>query len=145
MDIDGLLNGRESEQPVAKATEDALSHLAVGRSVIVHSFRKQGSLGASDMPCRIAEILGNALGRVLAACAPEGKLRRVCIAGGDTASYVARAIGIDCLEMIAPFTRGAPLCRLHSQRPEIDGLEAVFKAGQVGRPDLFVKLAQGAG
>ena len=57
---------------------------------------------------------------------------------------MARAIGVDSLEMIAPFTRGAPLCRLHSQRPEIEGLEAVFKAGQVGGPDLFVKLVEGA-
>jgi uncharacterized protein YgbK (DUF1537 family) len=141
IDSERLLGGRDLEQPIAEASEQAMLHLAAGRSVIVHTH--PGSPRVINAETQTAEILGTALGRVLAACASQRRLRRVCIAGGDTASYVARAIGVDSLEMIAPFTRGAPLCRLHSQRPEIDGLEAVFKAGQVGGPELFVKLVEG--
>jgi uncharacterized protein YgbK (DUF1537 family) len=144
IDTDRLLDGRETEQSIATAGEHAMLHLDAGRSVVVHTHPELGSARVSRTPTQTAEILGTALGRVLAACASQRRLRRVCIAGGDTASYVARAIGVDSLEMIAPFTRGAPLCRLRSQRPEINGLEAVFKAGQVGREDLFVTLVEGA-
>jgi uncharacterized protein YgbK (DUF1537 family) len=144
IDTARLLDGRETEQPIANATEQAMLHLAAGRSVVVHTHPGLALPRVVNTEIQTAEIIGAALGRVLAACASQGQVRRVCIAGGDTASYVARAIGVDSLEMIAPFTRGAPLCRLQSQRPEIDGLEAVFKAGQVGGPELFVKLVEGA-
>jgi uncharacterized protein YgbK (DUF1537 family) len=144
MDAANLLTGHKSEQLITKTCEEAMSHLAAGRSVVVHTHPESTAVRVTNANTQTAGILGTALGRVLAACASQGRTHRVCIAGGDTASYVARATGIDSLEMIAPFTRGAPLCRLHSPRPEIDGLEAVFKAGQVGGPDLFVKLVQGA-
>jgi uncharacterized protein YgbK (DUF1537 family) len=144
LDSDRLLNGRESELSIAKSSAEAAAYLNSGRSVVVHTNPNSAAPRVTNSQCHAAEILGIALGRVLAACASQRRLRRICIAGGDTASYVARAIGVDSLDMIAPFTRGAPLCRLHSQRPEIDGLEAVFKAGQVGGPELFVKLVEGA-
>jgi uncharacterized protein YgbK (DUF1537 family) len=144
LDTDRLLNGGESEQPIDKASEEAMLHLAAGRSVVVHTHPGLAAPSVTNRQHQTAEILGTALGGVLAACASQGKTRRVCIAGGDTASYVARAIGVDSLTMIAPFTRGAPLCRVQSHRPEIDGLETVFKAGQVGGPDLFLQLVEGA-
>ena len=144
IDTEPLLNGSESNEPINNASEEAIAHLAAGRSVVVHTHRGSEDARVANKQYRTAEILGTALGRVLAACASQSGLRRVCIAGGDTASYAVRAIGVESLEMLAPFTRGAPLCRLHSQRPEIEGLEAVFKAGQVGGPDLFVKLVEGA-
>jgi uncharacterized protein YgbK (DUF1537 family) len=144
LDIDRCLDGRDAEQTIGKTSQDAMLHLAAGRSVVVHTHPELTAPRLTNTGSKTAGILGTALGRVLAACASKCQIHRVCIAGGDTASYVARAIGIDSLEFIAPFTRGAPRCRLHSQRPEIDGLEAVFKAGQVGGPDLFVKLVEGA-
>jgi uncharacterized protein YgbK (DUF1537 family) len=142
-----LLRGDQTDNVVVtEATARAMSHLSAGRSVIVHTSRRPDdsrlAVSPLESPRLTAELLGTALGRVLKECLAGNIVRRVCIAGGDTASYAARVIGIDSLEMIAPFTRGAPLCRIRSRQAEVDGLEAVFKAGQVGGPDLFVKLIQ---
>src|SRR5688572_31027446 len=37
--------------------------------------------------------------------------QRLVIAGGDTSSYAARAMGIEAVEMIAALVPGAPLCK----------------------------------
>jgi len=68
---------------------------------------------------------------------------RVCVAGGDTSSYAARALGIQALEMIAPLTPGAPLCRAHAPGSAVDGCEVVFKGGQVGAENYFEILKRG--
>jgi uncharacterized protein YgbK (DUF1537 family) len=148
IDAPALLNDERVDRIVSEAKVKAMLHVSAGRSIVVYTSRGpkdprsvSSSMGSRRRP---AELLGTTLGRVLRECVAASTVRRVCIAGGDTASYAARAIGIDSLEMTAPFTRGAPLCRLRSNCPEIDGLEAVFKAGQVGGPDLFVKLVEGA-
>jgi 3-oxoisoapionate kinase len=65
------------------------------------------------------------------------------VAGGDTSSYAARALGIEALEMIAPLAPGAPLCRAHAAAPPIHGLEVNFKGGQVGAADYFGAVARG--
>ena len=46
-------------------------------------------------------------------------MRRLCIAGGDTSSYAARALGIEALEMIAPLTPGAPVNSTLTRCPEL--------------------------
>jgi uncharacterized protein YgbK (DUF1537 family) len=148
IDTARLLQGADMEQVIAPCCREAVSQLAAGRSVVVHTSRGPNDPRLAPLSrgpqCRAAELLGTALGRVLAACLEKGLLRRACLAGGDTSSFAARELGIESVEMIAPFARGAPLCRLTSPRPEVDGLEAVFKAGQVGGPDLLVKLVAGA-
>jgi uncharacterized protein YgbK (DUF1537 family) len=65
------------------------------------------------------------------------KVQRVCIAGGDTSSFAARALGVEALEMWAPLTPGAPLCRAFAPDSPADGLEIVFKGGQVGAENYF--------
>jgi uncharacterized protein YgbK (DUF1537 family) len=71
-------------------------------------------------------------------------VRRVLIAGGDTSGYLARTLGIDALEMIAPLATGAPLCRAFAAAGSpFDGLELNFKGGQVGPPNYFGAVAQG--
>jgi uncharacterized protein YgbK (DUF1537 family) len=65
------------------------------------------------------------------------------IAGGDTSSYVARALGIEAVEMIAPLAPGAPLCRVRAPASPVDGLEVNFKGGQVGGEDYFGRAARG--
>ncbi|HEY7077972.1 MAG TPA: nucleotide-binding domain containing protein, partial [Solirubrobacteraceae bacterium] len=68
---------------------------------------------------------------------------RLCVAGGDTSSHVARALGIEAVEMIAPLAPGAPLCRAHAPGSPADGLEVNFKGGQVGGADYFEVVARG--
>jgi uncharacterized protein YgbK (DUF1537 family) len=46
--------------------------------------------------------------------------------------------------MIAPTVPGAPLCRATAESAALDGIEIVFKGGQIGGPDYFVRLRDGA-
>ena len=79
----------------------------------------------------------SALGEVLRNALAQSSVRRVCIAGGDTSSFAARTLGIEALEMIAPLTPGAPLCRARAPGSPADNLEIVFKGGQVGAENYF--------
>ena len=50
---------------------------------------------------------------------------------------------IDALEMIAPLTPGAPLCRVLAPDRYIDGREVVLKGGQMGGPSFFSQVRAG--
>ena len=140
-----LANAKTSAKEIARAAGMAAKKLKAGRSVIVHS-TKTGSNKriAAKLKGRTAEVLGSALGKVLREAVKQSSVRRVCIAGGDTSSYAARAMGIDALEMIASLTPGAPLCRAFAPSSPADGCEVVFKGGQVGAENYFetVKLGK---
>ena len=71
------------------------------------------------------------------------RVSRFAVAGGDTSGQVARAAGIEALEMTAPMAPGSPLCRVFAPGRPIDGTEIVFKGGQVGHPDFFGKVVSG--
>jgi uncharacterized protein YgbK (DUF1537 family) len=123
---------------ISRAAQAAAKQLHAGRSVIVHS-TKTGSdrRVAAKLKGRTAEVLGSALGTVLREAVKQNSVRRICIAGGDTSSYAARAMGIEALEMIAPLTPGAPLCRAIAPSSPMNGREVVFKGGQVGGENYF--------
>ena len=115
-----------------------------GRSVIIHT-TKSGSDKriTAKLKNNSAKILGTALGEVLRGALAQMKVQRLCIAGGDTASFAARALGIKALEMIAPLTPGAPLCRAFAPNSPADKLEVVFKGGQVGAENYFGIILKG--
>jgi uncharacterized protein YgbK (DUF1537 family) len=100
------------------------------KNVIVHTGSKQTENLSS-------EKLGTALGTIAKQAVESTNLKRVVIAGGDTSSYAARAMGIDAMEMIAPVVSGAPLCKAYSKNKMIDCMEVNFKGGQVGSEDYF--------
>jgi uncharacterized protein YgbK (DUF1537 family) len=139
------------------AVAGVLTYLQEGRSVIVHTsrgmndarvvkteevFRQQG-LDLASMRTQTACLYGTALGRIVKAIVGETALQRVVIAGGDTSSYAAREIGIEAVEMIAPVTPGAPLCKAYAPGSPADGLEVNFKGGQVGPENYFEIVLQG--
>jgi 3-oxoisoapionate kinase len=129
---------------IQRAAAAAAKLLQANRSVIIHS-TKTGSDKriAAKLKGRTAEVLGSALGKVLRIAVEQCSVRRVCIAGGDTSSYASRAMGVEALEMIAPLTPGAPLCRAHAPGSPADGLEVVFKGGQVGPENYFEIMKRG--
>jgi uncharacterized protein YgbK (DUF1537 family) len=118
----------------------ALAMLRQGNSVIIHTGKtiahnlKQGAT---------AQVLGGALGGMVRKIAEQVPVRRVVIAGGDTSSYAARALGIEAVEMIAPLSPGAPLCRAYAPGSPVDGIEIILKGGQVGSEDYFGNLLAG--
>jgi uncharacterized protein YgbK (DUF1537 family) len=120
---------------IERATATAVKFLRTGRSVIVHTTGSREVRG--KLKDGSAEVLGTALGQILRRVLEHTKVQRICIAGGDTSSFAARAMGIEALEMIAPLTPGAPLCRAAAQSSPVDGLEVVFKGGQVGGENYF--------
>jgi uncharacterized protein YgbK (DUF1537 family) len=77
------------------------------------------------------------LGHVLDQVLQVRRVRRIAVAGGDTAGDVARALGIETLQIAAPLAAGAPLCRARSRRHHVDGVEFTFKGGQVGGENFF--------
>jgi uncharacterized protein YgbK (DUF1537 family) len=146
LDARALANTKTATAEMRRATTATAKFLQDNRSVIVHS-TKSGSNKriAAKLKGRTAEVLGTALGQVLRGAVEQSSVRRICIAGGDTSSYAARAMGIEALEMIAPLTPGAPLCRAHALGSPVDGLEVVFKGGQVGGEDYFETIKRGGG
>lgn len=133
------------EGPHAAITENyitnAVSLIREGRSVIVHT---SGSSAASSPMNDTASLYGTALGHIMRAVTAQTSLKRMVIAGGDTSSFAARALGIEAVEMIAPLSPGAPLCRAFAPGSPADGREIVFKGGQVGQEDYFGIVMQGA-
>ena len=113
----------------------AVASLRAGRHTVVYT-----SMGQSAAPAP-AEILGTRLGQLARECVAATGVRRVVVAGGDTSSYAARALGLQSVEMIAPFAPGAPFCRASAPGSPADGIEIIFKGGQVGAPDFFLRAA----
>jgi uncharacterized protein YgbK (DUF1537 family) len=90
-----------------------------------------------------ALALAQAGGRLLRQVLDEVPVSRMAIAGGDTSSHGVRALdawGLAYAGMVSP---GAPLCRLRSDAPALDGMEIVLKGGQMGGVDLFERLVHG--
>lgn len=125
-------------RPDERAAADLMiDHLRAGKHTVVCTSR--GEAGAPVA----AEELGTILGSLVRLAMERVGLKRLAIAGGDTSSYAARALGIGSLEMIAPLAPGAPLCRVTAPGELVDGLEVVFKGGQVGAADFFGAVVRG--
>jgi 3-oxoisoapionate kinase len=116
----------------ADAEEMAIRALGQQQSVVIHTLRGQKRLDPKQVLPRLAcDLL------------KKTELRRVLVAGGDTSGAVARALGIESLEMIGPLTRGAPLCRATAPGSPADGIEVVFKGGQIGPVNFFEMVRTG--
>lgn len=139
-----LLHKKDGARETLRATAAAVNLLRGGRSVIVHTAsRGADKHAAGRLKHGTARVLGAALGKVLRSALEQAKVKRLCIAGGDTSSYAARAMGVEALEMIALLTPGAPLTRVSAPGSSADGLEVVFKGGQVGPENYFGIIKKG--
>ena len=139
-----LMNPKTSMAEISRATTATAKFLNAGKNVIVHTTKSGSDKNvATKLKSRTAEVLGSALGKVLRGAVEQSSVRRICIAGGDTSSYAARAMGIKVLEIIAPLTPGAPLCWAFAPNSVADGCEVVFKGGQVGSENYFQTVLKG--
>lgn len=89
------------------------------------------------------DSLGRQIGAMLREIIRTSGLRRVVLAGGDTSSHAVAQLGLYALTWVAATQPGAPLCRAHSDTPELNGLELVLKGGQVGSEDFFERVRIG--
>ena len=139
------------------AKKIGLTVLGTGRSLVLHTCRGPGdprieatvrrlaavrprALGAGPST---AKIFGEALGQIMREVLEKTGIRRAAIAGGDTSGYATRRMGIEALEVKAPFAPAMPMSRAHAAGTPLDGLEMVFKGGQTGKVDFFEGVRRG--
>lgn len=128
----------QGSAPWDRETKEALQLLSGGRSVVLYTALGP-ELSEGDYGAGFSAALGAALRRILV----ESGVRRVVIAGGDTASHAARQLGPRALTFVAPLVSGAPLCRIWAPGSSLDGIEIVLKGGQVGPVNFFTQVRDG--
>lgn len=153
-----LLNDSPQAQDVIQNYQAQLvSYLKQGASVIVHTAKgpndprvKQSkdyfkSKGLDEMAIRsqTAVVFGGILGQIAKAALLEIPIKRLVIAGGDTSSYVARALDIVAVQMIASVYTGAPICKAYAPNSPVHHIEVNLKGGQVGDEFYFKAIEQG--
>jgi uncharacterized protein YgbK (DUF1537 family) len=147
------LDERRWQAEIDAAVERARAVLSSGRSPLVATARGpndesvarfRAKLAASGCdPVEINARIGGALGEVLRLLIGEGGVTRAAVSGGDTSGFAMRALGAYALEAIAPIAPGAPLCRVYSIDPKVDGIEITLKGGQMGKADFFGSVRAG--
>lgn len=128
-----VMNPSETSDAIARST----AAIRKGQSVCIHT---AGTQSAHKTSSDFGPILGNIVAETL----KQTPVRRIAVAGGDTASQIARILQIEAVEMIAELTRGSPLCKATSANPIVNGLEITFKGGQIGAEDFFGLVQHGS-
>jgi uncharacterized protein YgbK (DUF1537 family) len=144
-----LGEGAMAEAAVAEAASAGAAALARGVPPLLHTARgpddprlaaalaRRDALGLA--PEAAAERIGRGLGRALGRLGSGAK--RLVVAGGDSSGFVTQELGIRALTAMAPVEPGAPLMRAHGG--PLDGREIVLKGGQMGGPNLLLRLRDG--
>ncbi|QYY33856.1 four-carbon acid sugar kinase family protein (plasmid) [Cupriavidus pinatubonensis] len=152
-----LVDDGKWEAEVEEAVGSAVVALKAGKSVLVHTAKGPGDPriaemlaymqrdGASAAQARHegGRLLGVGLGNLTREIMDRVELRRLLIAGGDTSSQIMQVVGADALMVSARLAPGAPLCRLISKSPSLDGLEVALKGGQMGNLNFFEEGRRG--
>jgi len=148
-----LIDPTNAKSEQQRAVKETLKGLQDERSVILYSAfgpddqvivktrKRMKTLGIP--PQRLGHYLGAQQGKILKDIVLQTGLRRVAIAGGDTAGNVLKQLGIYVLEFLVPLGTATPLCRARSHLNEFDGLEIALKGGQLGELDFFGNVLQG--
>lgn len=137
--------------------EKAIRLIQQGKSIIIHTSKstqderfiqsnnilKSKCLPITEAQTLTSSLYGQALGSIARGIIAATPVQRIVIAGGDTSGAVARTLGIKAVEMIAPLSPGAPLCRAFAPGSPADGLEVNFKGGQVGGEEYFEVVRKG--
>lgn len=138
---------------VERVVRLAVSALQSGQSPLIYSatgpddpavtgFAAQAQ--AAGLPLAEAnECVGQALAETMRQVVLRSEVQRLAIAGGDSSGTVAGALDITALTLSAQLVPGAPLCRVWSDTPRMDGVEVVLKGGQMGQADFFGQVLNG--
>ena len=147
IDVTRLLEDESAATESARVLRLALAELEAGRSVVLHT-----ALGPSDARLlradatrshELQERIGLFLGQLLREALLRSTVRRAVICGGDTSARAGSQLGIFAVTTLKPLAPGSPLCLAWSDNPRFDGLEIVFKGGQVGGEDFFGLVLRG--
>ncbi len=139
IDVDDLLNEQGIERTSDHITDSAIALIKDGYSLVIHT-NGAASSGKAITGSVSASLTGTLLGNIVRAVVAATGIERIVIAGGDSSSYAARAMGIEAVEMIASLVKGAPLCKAIAPGSPINGKQVNFKGGQVGGEDYFGRM-----
>jgi uncharacterized protein YgbK (DUF1537 family) len=117
--------------------------LGEGRNVLAFTRRPGASALASPHEDASRERTAQACAALLRDVVQAARPRRIGIAGGDTSSHAVQALDAWGLSYRAPLTTGVTVCRLHADEPALDGIEIMFKGGQMGELDVLERLIAG--
>jgi 3-oxoisoapionate kinase len=147
------LDDRRWQAEIDATVERARATLSSGRSPLVATARGpddetvarfRAKLAASGCdPVEINAQIGGGLGEIVRRLVGATRVKRAAVSGGDTSGFAMRALGAYALEAIAPIAPGAPLCRVFSTDPKVDGIEIALKGGQMGKADFFGSVRAG--
>jgi uncharacterized protein YgbK (DUF1537 family) len=143
-----IINPDKRKSEKERLIKSALEALGKGESVTLHT-----AIGPDDERIEVmgAEIrklsldtgqandcLGDELGEICRTVIDNCSVKRIAIAGGDTAGRIQHILGIEALQVSKRVGAvAAPLCYVYSKLADINGLEMAFKGGQIGSVDYF--------
>jgi 3-oxoisoapionate kinase len=153
LDATAAVDSRRWEAEMERAVAGACQALSAGHDPVVFTARgpEDASLPALHQAAQAAEVsidevndrIGQGLGLILDRVMRVAQIDRGIIAGGDTSSHAARALGVYALSALAATVPGAALCKAHSEDPAHRDLELALKGGQMGTPDYFGRIKAG--
>jgi len=128
--------------------QEALSHLAKGKSVVLASgfqadaVEKTKSAGEKLglSPLEISEITAQILGWMGATILSQQSVAGAILTGGDTAVAVCRALGVASIRVLEEVAPAIPLGEMETAAGK--KLRVITKAGAFGNPDALVKASQ---
>jgi uncharacterized protein YgbK (DUF1537 family) len=135
----GAADIAEDAASLSAMLDRVLALLRDGRSVMLRTAHPGARRITPAEAAAVARGSAAAVGRILRAV----PLRRVGIAGGDTASHTALGLDIWGLAYRRTLAPGVTLCATRSDDRALDGVELMLKGGQMGPPDLFEMLLHG--
>ncbi len=140
------------EKARGRAVAAALAAIGDGRDPIVCTALGPDDAAVGEFRAALAQAgeaadvangrLGAGLGAVLREIVEIADLTRAAIAGGDTSSAAAGALGLWAVSAEAALAPGAALLKGHGDGPT-DGIEIALKGGQMGTPSFFQELKAG--
>jgi len=145
-----LLDSDKQVSAKQKIVARALEALANDHSVILHTAigPQDGRIKAmEEITAKLSltdieanQTLGTELGDMARDIVGNSQVKRLVIAGGDTAGRIQQSLQIEALQVSKPIGIAAPLCYVFSNKPEFNGLEMAFKGGQIGSTDYFYQV-----
>ena len=137
-----LLQAKGHDLYLEQIIDVIIRHLSNNNPVIVHTaigmddprigiFEKRArALSLSREQAN--EMLGNALGEITQKVVEHTSLKRLVVMGGDTSGRVQKYLDINALQVAKSIGIAAPVCYAYSRKKYINGMEIVFKGGQIG-------------
>ncbi len=155
--LDTASIARTSAYDFSETVQRAVAFIQSGKSLVIHTGKgpddrrlaataqilSEKGLSPDEIQQITAPLYGGALGKIVRSVAAQTGVPRIVIAGGDTSGIVARHLGIEAIEMLAPLSPGAPLCKAYAPGSPLHGCEVNFKGGQVGPENYFGILREG--